>query len=140
MNLQSSDSRQQQQQWQRQQLSIPPTTINAPLLSARAGLVIDELSDDFHAHTAHTYLCGRTATDSPGRRRRSKTEKKNKSLNWGSRRAYRLAPPGWCRAAGVRLITPGRPLAAAGRQAGRGGRYLWSGAGLLIVQGVHLPH
>lgn len=103
------------------------------------GWDIDELSDVFHTRTAHTYLCGRTATEEE----EVKLKKKKKKPKLGaprSRRADRLAPPGWCRTAGVRLITPGRPLAAAGRQTGRGGRYLWSGAGLLIAQGVHLPH
>lgn len=91
-----------------------------------------------HTHSTHIFVRSHC-----NRRRRSKTEKKKKKPKLGaprSRRADRLAPPGWCRTAGVRLITPGRPLPVAGRQTGRGGRYLWSGAGLLIAQGVHLPH
>lgn len=44
------------------------------------GWDIDELSDVFHTRTAHTYLCGRTATKEEEVKLK---KKKKKSLNWG---------------------------------------------------------
>lgn len=136
MNLQSSDCRQQAAA----AAAIDPAHHHQLLLCSQLGP--GWLSTSYQmtfTHARHTHICAvalQPILQEEEEEEEVKLKKKRKkSLNWGSRRADRLAPPGWCRAAGVRLITPGRPLAAAGRQAGRGGEVFMERGGAINSAG-----